>query len=293
MIDNNYKGHNLVFIVGAPRSGTTWLQKLLFSIDGIYTGQESDLFDEYIGPQLRYWYRDLVLESSGRPVGLGCYFTQEEFIKKLKTFLTALLEPMVSGLKPGEIFVEKTPSHAIYIPEIIELLPEAKIIHIVRDPRDVVGSLIAASKSWAKNSAWAPNSIRQALQMWVGHVKAVCDTRGMVPKEQFYEMHYEDLLDNTDMSLTKLVQGFLKFKTNKNDILSAIEANSIDSNKTGKGVKIPLAGEFGKMAREQIVEPEGFIRKGIQGSFKKELSWIKKRYIKKVAGYFMKQFGYL
>ena len=42
-----------------------------------------------------------------------------------------LLQPMVGGLQPGELFVEKTPSHILFVPEIHALLPEARFIHVL------------------------------------------------------------------------------------------------------------------------------------------------------------------
>ncbi len=38
------------------------------------------------------------------------------------------------------------------LPEILQLLPDAKVIHIVRDSRAVVASLLAASQGWG--SEW-------------------------------------------------------------------------------------------------------------------------------------------
>ena len=77
---DDYKGENIVFIVGAPRNGITWLQKLLSTHPQIKTGQESGLFDTNVGPQLKAWKRDMYPGSSGRPVGFPCYFTEKQFI---------------------------------------------------------------------------------------------------------------------------------------------------------------------------------------------------------------------
>ena len=81
----DYTGANLVFVVGCPRSGTTWIQRLLATHPMLRTGQESDVFDLYIGPQLRAWERELDPASSGRGgVGLACYFQDAEFRRVLK-----------------------------------------------------------------------------------------------------------------------------------------------------------------------------------------------------------------
>src|ERR687886_1771642 len=106
-----YRGDSLVCIVGCPRSGTTWLQRLLAGHPSVRTGQESDVFDIYVGPQLRAWRRELDPASSGRGgVGLACYFDDDRFVRALRRYASELMEPMLGGLGPGEIFLEKTPS---------------------------------------------------------------------------------------------------------------------------------------------------------------------------------------
>ncbi len=158
----------MVFIVGAPRSGTTWLQRLLATHPRVRTGQESKLFRWYIAPQLRMWTMETTREqnpetANGRGgTGLSCYFREEEFISVLKRYLWLLMQPMIGSLRSDELFVEKTPSHAFCIGEIKRLLPQSRIIHILRDPRDVVASLLAVSRSWG--AAWAPKRATAAAR---------------------------------------------------------------------------------------------------------------------------------
>ena len=136
------------------------------------TGQESDLFDMYVGPLLRTWQHELRSDSSGRgAIGLGCYFTDAEFSHTLKAYVVQLLQPMVGGLQPGsELFLEKTPSHVLFIPEIHALLPRARFVHVLRDARDTVASLLSASRTWGR--AWAPRRAANAARTWVTHVEA-------------------------------------------------------------------------------------------------------------------------
>ena len=55
--------------------------------------------------------------------------------------------------------------------EIIELFPSCKIMNIIRDPRDVAVSIIAAKKSW--NAYWASNSINKSINLWKEMVYSV------------------------------------------------------------------------------------------------------------------------
>ena len=52
----------------------------------------------------------------GGGVGLGCYFKEKDFIVLVKSYLLKLLEPMVADLAPGELFLEKSPPNALFLP---------------------------------------------------------------------------------------------------------------------------------------------------------------------------------
>lgn len=169
MISEQYTGNNIVFIVGCPRSGTTWLQQLLASYPKAKTGRETHLFSWLIGPQLRAWRKEMDrLASREDRIGVGppAYFTEDKFLRNLKQYLLVLLQPMVGNLKQDEFFIEKTPNHALFIPEIVQMLPDSKIIHVLRDARDTVASLMAVNKSsrgkGGGNVPWAPESAREA-----------------------------------------------------------------------------------------------------------------------------------
>jgi hypothetical protein len=56
-------------------------------------------------------------------------------------------------------FGEKTPHHALFTETLCEWFPGANILHLVRDPRDVVASL--------QRMVWAPNNILANAGMWL------------------------------------------------------------------------------------------------------------------------------
>ncbi len=275
MISQEYMGSNIVFIVGCPRSGTTWLRKLLASHPKVHSGGESHLFAWYLGSQLRASKKDFKTHhKSSRNeswTGLCYYFEETQFITILREYMHKLMEPMVGGLGPQEIFVEKTPKHSFFIPEIIEMLPECRIVHILRDGRDVVSSLLAASKSsWG--SDWSPGSARQAARLWVEHVETVLGASKKIPPEQFYQLRYEDLWKNTDKTLRDLSQ-FLKLEWDENVLFDAIEKSKAQ-------------------AKKESARPSGFIRKAKAGSWKEDLSFSDKLSVWLVARKTLRKVGY-
>ncbi|HEU5397114.1 MAG TPA: sulfotransferase [Verrucomicrobiae bacterium] len=266
-------GENLIFVVGSPRSGTTWLQRLLASHPRVKTGQESRLF-EYVGWQLRIWKQDLAQAGkSGRGgQGLPCYLTEPEFLAELKRHLGALLSAMVKDLAPGEFFLEKTPGHALWINEILELLPQSRFVHLIRDPRDVTASMLAAARDWGSN--WATRRARKAARLWAQHVQAAREAGSRVPAGQFLELFYEDLFRAPEATVEK-VAGFLNLPWSPAEIAAAVKANSAAELRKEKGTPIPLRGEQGKIAGT-VHEPKNFVRKAHPGSWREDLTWLER-----------------
>ena len=286
----DYAGENLVFVVGCPRSGTTWVQRLLATHPCVRTGQESDIFDLYVGPQLRIWQQELAVDSSGRGgVGLGCYFTDDEYRSILKAYLLKLLAPMVGELKPGELFVEKTPGHVLYATEIRALLPNVRFIHVLRDARDTVASLLSASRGWGRT--WAPRRAADAARTWVTHVRAAQRAKESLPSAQFIEVRYETFHRDGASELRK-VADWLHLTWSDEDVRNALQRNSPDAARAGRGTPIPLGGAFGQGGNTTVKEPPGFIRRASTGGWQRDLNALEKLQVWRVAHATMAELGY-
>lgn len=232
-----HDGGNMVFLVGSPRSGTTWLQSLLASNPKVRSGVESYLFSWYLAPQVKRWRKEMkALAERDEKLGLKSYFTEDEFVSLLLNYL----KPMVAGLGEGEIFLEKTPDHAFCMKEINYLLPKAKFIHIVRDGREVVSSLLGVSKTWGPN--WAPSSPRRAAKLWADHVRAVRRDSGLIPKGQFFEVRYEELRNSPLETLRTISEGFLGLEWSDDEIKRAIADNSLTAGREARA-KLLISGE--------------------------------------------------
>jgi hypothetical protein len=112
-----------VFVVGVPRSGTTWVQNMLLAhpaLDGprVETSIFVSLQPLWNNERLRDW------------------MPAAELAAALRTFVSELL----SGYGPR--VVEKTPLHAEHMPLIQSVFPDAAFISVHRDGRDVVQSLL-------------------------------------------------------------------------------------------------------------------------------------------------------
>jgi len=115
----------LVFVLGSPRSGTTFLAGAIGSLPGFV-----DLGEV---PPLKAAVPELV----GLP--------QPRAAERLRrTLALARRVGLVGSVRP----VEQTPEMAFLVDAAARAYPEARCVHVVRDGRDVVCSLL--QKSWLK-----------------------------------------------------------------------------------------------------------------------------------------------
>lgn len=284
-------GANLVFLVGCPRSGTTWLQKLLASHPKMRSGAESHFFSLYVGPQMQAWkmQRDEAFRENGHAAGPPAYFSEEEFLTVLKNYLSSLLHPMLARLESDEIFLEKTPSHALFISEIKELLPNSRFIHLLRDPRDVVVSLMAASEAWGRR--WAPKNAEIAIAMWMQHVQAARAAARNLSGKEFYEVTYEHLWQAPLEVLTDLAR-FLGLSWDAPAIELAIQSNRAEVVEIS-GTPIPVYGDVAARGGSVGRLPKGFVRKAKPGAGTSELSLYDKYRIWRATRSVMSEMGYM
>jgi len=244
----------------------------------------------YIGPQLRTWTLELDVSSSGRGgVGLGCYFDEPDFMRAVKEYALRLLSPMVASLRSGEVFVEKTPSHALYIPEIVTLLPAARFVHVLRDARDTVASLLGASRSWGRT--WAPGNASHAAAMWIEHVRAARSAGSMLCGGQFFEVRYEQLHANAHGTLRDLTD-WIGLQWADDELDRAITQNQAQNARVGGGTSIPVGGAIGEISGPVVVEPAGFIRKADVGTWREDLNITDRLRVWRVAHSVMRETGY-
>ncbi len=75
---------------------------------------------------------------------------REAWIRSLRTFVLEGADARFPELGENGYLVVKEPNGSVGAPLLVEALPESRVILLVRDPRDVVASLLAAQRegSW-------------------------------------------------------------------------------------------------------------------------------------------------
>lgn len=192
-----------VFLVGAERSGTTWLQALLAAHRDIYTGPETHYFRAFAPVRSAYLYpRD-------RPLGLAEYWTYDEFCDAIAEQFWGFVSALPKPYTPPVYFLEKSPAHVRNAPFILDVFPKARFIHLVRDGRDVTASLLRISKTWG---TWAPDTATVGARWWLSAVECGRSIPAEItrcegdPDRQYLELRYEALKHDPEHATHRLFE---------------------------------------------------------------------------------------
>jgi hypothetical protein len=202
-----------VFVLGCPRSGTTVLYHMILS-SGDFAGYpfESDTF-RILGPKfpglssprnrkrlLEFWLRS----SNGAQSGLDRSDIESRVDRECRNigdFLRIVMEEMCR--KQGvRRWAEKTPDHLLSIAEIKQLIPEALIVHIIRDGRDAALSLANFGRIQPYFCQRGSNLLSFGVY-WKWLVEKGRATGRRVGGD-YYELHYEDLIERPHETLARL-----------------------------------------------------------------------------------------
>lgn len=191
-----------VFVVGAARSGTTFLGDCVGHL-----------------PEISYHFEPPATKAAGRYVadGLWGYWRSRWFFRTVYAWL------MRVEFEGGLRFSEKTPTNALIIPFLARAFRDSQFIHIVRDGRDAAASHI--DQPWLRRDSlgtgrrepggylygpypqwWIEperhaefeqtSDVHRMAWAWRAYVEAGVRDGRALPPERYLEVRYEELVTN-------------------------------------------------------------------------------------------------
>lgn len=127
------------------------------------------------------------------------YFMKYKSKDELKVILGDFITDLISGYlaKTGKpIYVEDNTHNPLFSKELLELIPDAKIIYMLRSPKDVVSSL--------SKQRWAPNDNVNAAIWYKTMVDRWNSIKKEIPEASFMEVDLYQLIDDTETTLKNI-----------------------------------------------------------------------------------------
>ncbi|HRP58698.1 MAG TPA: sulfotransferase [Vicingus sp.] len=213
-----------VFIVGRGRSGTTLLQTILDANKNAILPLESQLIihlkQKYF--KTKKWNNELIDELiidlyKDKKFNRSWGINSKELTQRIKSYdfeklsfstickLIYLSYP--SPFEKGEIKLigDKNPIFSIFIPDLLEVFPNAKFIHLIRDYRD---------NTVSNRESFVRKSIATIGNGWIAFNLFIEKNKSLLPKS-FFTLKYESLVTEPEQKVKELC-NFLSIDFNSN-----------------------------------------------------------------------------
>lgn len=178
-----------VFVVGMPRSGTSLIEQILASHPNVHgAGEIPDL-------------RDVLVAKAGAPHGWpeqAARLSRETLREMGDTYV----ERVFRRAPPATHVVNKTTLNYRHIGLIRMLLPQARIIHAVRDPMDSCFSCFA--HLFDDDNLPYSYDLRTLGRYYVRYAKLMQHWRAVVP-DAVLDVRYEELVSDTEGQVRRML----------------------------------------------------------------------------------------
>ncbi|MBS1784825.1 MAG: sulfotransferase [Acidobacteria bacterium] len=272
------------FVTGAPKSGTTWLGRLLDAHPEISCKGEAcvhafikgliKISNEYNG--MLGGRSGAFLESNEFPP-----LKEAEVYAMGRHFIELRLEVIADKSKSRLRFVgEKDPLHVVNFPTLNRMFPEAKVLHIIRDGRSVLVSAwhhnLRITKQ-ANDPAAFDRFMNAAAEEWGSMHRRAMDTRSILG-DRYLEVRYESLLTDPGPQMVR--------------ILNHLGANSEEAT-----LRVCLEeASFEKLAKGRVQgqeDSQSFFRKGTADDWKTQMTASQIQRFNARSGGMLEELGYL
>jgi len=307
------------FIAGEMRSGTSWLRRTLDAHPEIACGQEGSFFGRdydheeipvYAGP-VSSFTRALAVSEEFRvwhelPWNrwTDCYEEDLRTLTRLSIDYFLAKEIARTGKR---IVGDKSPQHTGCLDEIHEIYPDARVIHIVRDGRDVAVSTVHHWWRLAKDrpggvfeltpeeleirdayledregflasgrSIFTEERLGQLARRWSYRVGKAHRDGTALYGERYLEIRYEDLLRDAPNTLRRILE-LLRARGGDNVIERCILASSF---------------ERASNRRQGEEDSRSFFRKGVAGDWRSVFTQRDREIYQELAGDQLIRMGY-
>jgi Ser/Thr protein kinase RdoA (MazF antagonist) len=211
----------LVFVLGCPRSGTTMLERMLDAHRDLAMTHETHWVTKHAKRR-----RDLTRDGLVRPDTLDAMYADDRFVRMAprRDEVEALMADRPLKYRRlvrlvfdhfrrsrGKRFVgdKSTGGYLRDIGRLREMCPDSKIVHLVRDGRDVCLSMLGwpkAARAAGRFPMFRDDPVATTAAWWQWHVRAGMEQGRPLGAEAYREMRYEDLVSEPEQRCAQLCE---------------------------------------------------------------------------------------
>lgn len=262
----------MIFIIGNSRSGTTLLARILNQHSKVWILKETHFMEEFSNRVADYKLKNTPITFFEEIQKMFCiqkysYYNRKfklgTFTQKTDNFLSKITDQKIDFFeinrhfffqicneKQKEIPGDQTPRHIFYIPELTEAYPEAKFIHIYRDPRAV---LLSQKKKWkasAKLNTPFYEIIRTLMNyhpitnalLWRKGIRSILRTYKNRESYCIINISFEELSDKPKETLQKICDFLsINYEEQMPNVRVEASSNLKEEGRVGISKTIPFA----------------------------------------------------
>src|SRR5208283_518249 len=242
-VRSNVRSKAPVFVLGCGRSGTKFLYHTLLSAGGfaVYHAESNafNLLGLRFGNLARRgnrrklldaYYKSMLFERTGlKPEEIDQRVMDE--CRNAGDFLRIVMDA-VARKQGVQRWAECTPLHLLYLPLIKKVVPDALIVHIIRDGRDVTASLHRIG--WIRPLPWDRRRSLLVPAIFWRWIVGKGRKYGRSMAGDYIEVHFEDVVQKPRETLARLAV-FMDHDLNYDRILQNAVGTLLDPNSSFRG----------------------------------------------------------
>ena len=220
----------MVFVVGNSRSGTTMMGRILGKHPSVYTFGELHFFGQLCAPPFSSKVGRKEIEKLTSQLfciqreGYRTHGNPRRFLSEAQLFLESLTSYSETQAALFDAFLhhiaaensrnipcDQTPRNVFYIADILQLYPKARIINMIRDPRDV---LLSQKGKWKRRFLGGSDMpMKETFRDWVNYHPitisyiwrtAVTAAEQFLQHERVVSVYFEELLTHPDVTVKSI-----------------------------------------------------------------------------------------
>ena len=186
-----------IFVIGMPRSGTTLVEQIIASHPAVYGAGELQTVNDVVltvrGPDGNSLpYPEFVSALDAKP------------LQQIGARYIALLRALAArhGRPNTERITDKMPSNYYFAGLIHLALPNAKIIHTIRDPVDTCISCYSKLFSAEQNHTY---DLGELGRYYKRYERLMAHWRNVLPKGRILDVRYEDVVADVEREVRRII----------------------------------------------------------------------------------------